>query len=175
MELVQMDQSSLESVRKASDTILAKTNQVNILINNAAIMAIPERQLTDDGYELQFATYHLSHFLFFNLLKPALLAASSPSFQSWVVMVSAAAHRVHGINASDNYNFQNGGYTNVYMANKIERRHGARGLHATSFHPGIIATGIALFLPAEQLQAMQQDPVVLKVLKTPEQGAATTL
>ncbi|KAI9930420.1 hypothetical protein ASPWEDRAFT_171048 [Aspergillus wentii DTO 134E9] len=186
MELVHMDQSSLESVRNAAKTILAKTNRVNILINNAGIMAVPDLQLTNDGYESQFATNHLSHFLLFNLLGPALLAATNPEFQSRVVIVSSSGHRVHGINSSENYQFQKGGYhpwvaygqsktANIYTANEIERRYGSRGLHATSLHPGIIATGLGKYLPPAHIEAMLQDEALLKVLKSPEQGAATTV
>jgi len=102
-------------------------------------------------------------------------------------MVSASAHRTHGINPSDNYyNFQKGGYdpwvayaqsktANVYMANEIERRYGSHGLHATSLHPGIIATGLGKYLPTDQIEAMLQDQTLLRILKSPEQGAATTL
>ncbi|KAJ6160703.1 hypothetical protein N7470_004099 [Penicillium chermesinum] len=111
MELVQMDLESLDSVRAAAKTILAKTDQITILVNNAGVMAIQERELTIDGYEKQFATNHLAHFLFFHLLKPALLAGSSPEFNSRVVVVSAAVHRVQPLNASDNYNYEKGGYS----------------------------------------------------------------
>jgi len=99
MELVQMDQASLTSVRAAAATILEKTSRINILIANAGIMAVQNLQLTDSGHELQFATNHLSHFLFFELLKPALLAASSPDFHSRVIVVSSSGHRRHGLNA----------------------------------------------------------------------------
>ncbi|PYH94907.1 putative short-chain dehydrogenase/reductase [Aspergillus ellipticus CBS 707.79] len=186
MTLTQMDQTSMESVRQAAKAILAKTDQISLLINNAGIMAVPDLQLTDAGYELQFATNHLSHFLFFNLLKPALLAASTPEFQSRVVVVSSSAHRARGINDSDNYQFQKGGYdartaymqskaANVYMANEIERRYGSRGLHATSLHPGVIATGLGRYLTPEQIQGMMQNEALMKILKSPEQGAATTV
>ncbi|GKZ25365.1 hypothetical protein AbraIFM66951_008142 [Aspergillus brasiliensis] len=187
MELVQMDQASLSSVRQAAELILTKTNnKVNILIGNAGIMAVPDLQLTEDGYEVQFATNHLAHFLLFNLLKPALLAGSSPSFQSRVVLVSSSGHRVHGINEADNYHFQKGGYeplvaygqsktANIYTANEIERRYGGQGLHALSLHPGIIATGLGRFLSEEQIQALLSDETVARVAKSTEQGAATTL
>ncbi|RAK97527.1 short-chain dehydrogenase/reductase [Aspergillus ibericus CBS 121593] len=186
MELVQMDQSSLASVRQAAAAILAKTKQVNLLIGNAGVMALPDLQLTEDGYEVQFTTNHLAHFLLFQLLKPALLAGSSPAFQSRVVMVASSGHRVHGINESDNYHFQKGGYNahvaygqsktaNIYMANEIERRYGSRGLHATSLHPGVIATSLGRHMTEEQIQGLLHDETVKKVLKSPAQGAATTM
>ncbi|KAJ5594982.1 uncharacterized protein N7459_001190 [Penicillium hispanicum] len=186
MELVQMDQSSLASVRTAANAILAKTDQITILVNNAGVMAIQERKLTELGHEMQFSTNHLSHFLFFNLLKPALLAGSSADFASRVVVVSAAAHRVGVLNDADNYHYQKGGYNpwgayaqskiaSNYMANEIERRYGSRGLHANSLHPGLIATGLLQHLPSEEVGGMMQNEMMLKLQKSPEQGAATTL
>ncbi|OJJ45162.1 hypothetical protein ASPZODRAFT_134570 [Penicilliopsis zonata CBS 506.65] len=186
MHLVEMDQSSLKSVRNAAKSILAKTNTVNILIGNAGVMAVPTLELTEDGYESQFATNHLAHFLFFHLLKDALLAGSTPAFQSRVVMLSASGHRVCGLNPSENYHFTQGGYipwvayaqsktANIYMANEIDRRYGPQGIHATSVHPGIVATQIARHLPAELVAAMIQDATLVRASQTPEQGAATTV
>ncbi|KAJ5785246.1 uncharacterized protein N7503_010458 [Penicillium pulvis] len=186
MELVHMDQASLDSVRAAAAAILSKTDQITILVTNAAIMAVQDRQLTENNYELQFATNHLSHFLFFNLLKPSLLAGSSAGFQSRVVVVSAAAHRVVTLNDSENYHFQKGGYSpwaaygqsklaNTYMANEIERRYGSSGLHATSLHPGLIATGLSQHLSEQEIGAMLQNKFMLKMQKSVEQGAATTV
>ncbi|KAH6897445.1 hypothetical protein B0T10DRAFT_535950 [Thelonectria olida] len=184
MELVEMDQSSLQSVRAAAKSILAKTDKVNLLINNAGVMAVPSLELTQDGFESHWVTNHLSHFLFFELLKSALLKATSPEFQSRVVMLSAAAHRISRIGASDDYAFQKSEYepwvayarsktANIYMANEIERRYGSLGLHATSLHPGIIGTGIARFIPEEVVTKMTQELGL--TFKSLEQGAATTL
>jgi len=78
MALVYMDNSSLESVRGAAETLLAKAgDKIHILINNAGIMSVPDRRLSRDGHELQFATNHLAHFLLFQLLKPAVPAAEA--------------------------------------------------------------------------------------------------
>ena len=187
MELVEMEQTSLESVRSAAATILAKTSQVNILINNAGIMGVPDRQLTKDGYELQFGVNHLSHFLLFQLLKPALLAASTPEFQSRVVNVASSSHlATRGLNTSDNYHFQNGDYhgraayaqsklANVYMASEIERRYGSRGLHAMSLNPGLIATGLGRYMSKEQIDGLVGNQFLAKIWKSHEQGAATTV
>lgn len=186
MELVQMDNASLTSVRLAAMNILEKTSKINILIANAGVMAVQNLQLTDRGHEMQFATNHLSHFLFFQLLKHALLAASSADFQSRVVMVASAGHRPHGLNPSDNYHFQKGDYNpgsayvqsklaNIYMANEIERRYGSLGLHALSVHPGVVATGLGQHMPAEEIQGMMQNQEVLRNLKSIPQGASTTV
>ncbi|KPM38319.1 hypothetical protein AK830_g8246 [Neonectria ditissima] len=186
MFLVKMDQSSLDSVRSAAKEILSKTDKINILINNAGVMAVQNLEFTQDGHELQFGTNHLSHFLFFELLKPALLAAATSESSSRVVNVSSSGHMISGLNASDNYNFQHGGYSpwtaygqsktaNIYMANEIERRYGSRGIHATSLHPGGIMTPLARHLPEGVADAMAADPSMGKKMKSPEQGAATTV
>ncbi|OGM46537.1 short-chain dehydrogenase/reductase [Aspergillus bombycis] len=175
MELVQMDQSSLESVLNATKTVLSKTDKVVLLINNAGILAVPELRLSTDGYELQFATNYLSHFLLFNLLKPAMLAATTPEFQSRVVNVSSDSHRHQGLNASDNYSFQKGEFAVTYMANELDRRYGFRGLHANSVHPGIIATGLGAYLSTEQVDQLLQNTKFNSLWKSLEQGAATTV
>ena len=188
MELFRMDQASLASVRAAARQILMQTDKINILVENAGIMAIQALELTEDGYELQFATNHLSHFLFFQLLRPALLAAVTPELSSRVVILSSSGHQTGGINDSDSYNFENGGYdpfaaytqskvANIYMANELERRYGSQGLHATSVHPGNIMTGLSRHIPESEIRAIlsSQDTNMTKSLKSPEQGAATTV
>lgn len=187
VELVQLDNASFDSVRAAASTILSKSNdQVNILVNNAGIMAIPDLQFTKDKHELQFGTNHLSHFLLFQLLKPALLASSTPGFHSRVVNVSSNAHSQGGINESDNYNYEKGGYhpwgayaqsktANIYMANEIDRRYGSKGLHATSVHPGIIGTGLTVHVPPEAFAEFVKNPDIANSIKSVEQGAATTV
>ncbi|KAL5603989.1 hypothetical protein FOVSG1_006739 [Fusarium oxysporum f. sp. vasinfectum] len=170
IELVEMDNTSLSSVRAAAKTILQKSdNRVNILVNNAGIMALPKLEYTKDGFEMQFGVNHLAHFLLFELLKPALLASASPGFSSRVVNLSSSAHHVASISESGNYNFEKTEYNqwvaygqsrtaNIYMANEIERRYGSRGLHANIV-----------------LAAMQTNPHIPKMMKSPEQGAATTV
>ncbi|KAH8803532.1 short-chain dehydrogenase/reductase-like protein [Xylogone sp. PMI_703] len=186
VEIIHMDLTSFASVRAAAQTILEKSNnQVNILINNAGVMAVPERQLTKDGHEMQFGINHLAHFLLFQLLKPALLASSTPQFHSRVVNLSSSGHRVHGINDSDNYDFQKGDYdpwvaygqsktANIYMANEIERRYGPKGLHATAVHPGAINTPLLKYMDPEVLQKAVETLGAGKI-KSIEQGAATTV
>ncbi|KAH8703166.1 short-chain dehydrogenase/reductase-like protein [Talaromyces proteolyticus] len=187
VSLVKMDNTSFASIRAAAANILALSNEkVNILINNAGIMGIEELKLTEDGYEMHFATNHLSHFLLFQLLKNALLLSSSPEFHSRVVAISSSAHRVWNLNESDNYNFQNGGYNhgvayansklaNIYMANEIDRRYGQQGLHATSLHPGGVNTNISRHLGSEFVAQIMSDEKLVQMLKTPEQGAATSV
>ncbi|KAJ6072831.1 hypothetical protein N7467_010916 [Penicillium canescens] len=107
------------------------------------------------------------------MLKPALLAATSPEFQSRVVNVASARHQLCGINSSGNYHFQKGGYeacdaysqsktANIYMANEIKRRFESRGIHALS-------------LILEQIDQLLQNEEMMKIMKSLEQGAATTV
>ncbi|KAJ2982107.1 hypothetical protein NUW58_g6514 [Xylaria curta] len=183
VEVIQMDLGSFASVRAAAAEFLRKSdNKLNILINNAGIMACPEGK-TEDGIELQFGTNHLGHFLLFNLLKDALLASATPSFNSRVLSVASGAHRRGKINFDD-LNFDHTEYTplgaydqsklaNVLFANELDRRYGPQNLRALSLHPGGILTPLARYLPS--LDNVKGDPKLYNTLKSPAQGAATTV
>ena len=152
-ELFELDQTSLDSVRKcAAEITNAANGKLNILICNAGVWLVPEGR-TKDGFETHWGVNHLSHFLLFQQLAPSLLAASTSVFRSRVVVVSSMEHREAKNINWDNLNFDKGNYdrsasytlsklANIYMANEIERRYGSRGLHALSVHPGGAATGI---------------------------------
>lgn len=103
MDIVEMDQADLSSVRRAASVIFAKNSRVHLLVNNAGIMAIPDLRFTSDGHELQFGTNHLAHFLLFKLLQPALLAAASEALPSRVVILSSSVHNIQGLNGGDDY------------------------------------------------------------------------
>lgn len=185
--LVKMDNSSLASIRKAASEILsASKNQVNVLINNAGVMGLPSLELTEDGFETHFATNYLGHFLLFQLLKPAMLASANSSFPSRIVNLSSSAHRPATLSSSDNYNFEKDAYNSmtaygnsklamVYMANEVDRRYGAKGLHANSVHPGGIATNISRHVGEAFVKQITSDESIRKILKSAEQGAATTV
>ncbi|KFA67920.1 hypothetical protein S40285_05948 [Stachybotrys chlorohalonatus IBT 40285] len=186
MEFVPMDLSSFESTRRAAGAILARTDKINILVANAGVLGGGERKVSADGHELQFAANHLSHFLLFQLLKPALLAATTPDLQSRVVVVSSEAHRYAPLNETGNYSFEKGCYNqwlaygqsklaNIYMASEIERRYSAEGLHANSVHPGVVVTDLGRNLSQEQAQAIIGNKDMAPYWKNTEQGAATTL
>ncbi|KAF1970284.1 NAD(P)-binding protein [Bimuria novae-zelandiae CBS 107.79] len=182
LDLELLDLNSLASVRTFAKSFLEKTNnQLNILINNAGIMEIPEEK-TEDGFEKQFGTNHLAHFLLFQLLEPALMSSSTPEFQSRVVSVSSLGHRYYDIDL-DNVMLEGGAYDpsrayahsklgNIYLANEIERRYGSRGLHANSLHPGGIWTGLQAHLDTSQWEG---NPDVNAYMKSEAQGAATTV
>lgn len=185
VELVKMDLNSLESVRDAAKEVLSKTKTLNILINNAGIMAVPNVVKTLDGFETQFGTNHLAHFLLFELLKPTLLASSTQEMNSRVVCLSSSGHRAGPV-LIGNYNFENGGYSpwaaygssktaNIYMANEIERRYGNKGLHGLSVMPGGIMTGLQEHVSDAVKAGWDEDPAIRKFWKSPAQGAATSV
>ena len=146
-------------------------------------MATPQGK-TADGFEIQFGTNHLAHFLLFESLKVTLLASSTPSFNSRVIALASSGHRAGGVQF-DNYNFEQGGYSpwvaygnsktaTIYMCNEIERRYGARGLHALSVNPGGIMTGLQTHVPDLEKKRWTEDPNIVAFMKNVGQGAATT-
>ncbi|KAH7215672.1 hypothetical protein DER44DRAFT_764743 [Fusarium oxysporum] len=177
---VELRLDSSKSVRAAAEDFLAKVDMLNILILNAGVMATPEGR-TEDGFETQFGTNHLGHFLLFQLLKPALLAAITPSFQSRVISVASKAHRFGGIRWDD-FNFEKEAYNpwlayaqsktaNIYFAAELERRYADQGLHGLSVHPGYILTNLGKYV---DLSTIDLDGPIKNALRNKAQGAATT-
>ncbi|KAE8443904.1 hypothetical protein EG329_001214 [Mollisiaceae sp. DMI_Dod_QoI] len=183
VHLLELDLESLASVRACAKEFLSQSSQLNIFIANAGVMATPEGR-TKDGFETQFGTNHLSHFLLFNLLKDALLASSTPELNSRAIFLTSVGHRMgepdlENLNLEGKYNpwaaYGSSKTANLWSANEIERRYGSKGLHAWAVHPGGINSGLAQHIPEEEVAFMLQNPVVVKLMKTPEQGAATTV
>ena len=181
--LLKLDLNSLASVRACAEEFKTKSKTLNILIENAGVMACPEDR-TEDGFEVQFGSNHLAHFLLFYLLKPVMLASSSPDFNSRVAIVSSAAHRMSSINFS-NINLE-GEYdpwkaygqsktASIWTANEIDRRYASQGLHAFSLHPGGIQTDLLRHVPGDQKNAWDGDEKLARYWKSPEQGAATSV
>ncbi|KAE8378306.1 hypothetical protein BDV26DRAFT_292403 [Aspergillus bertholletiae] len=183
--LIEMRLDSSASVRKAAEEFLSQNKQLNVLINNAAVMDTPEGK-TEDGFETQFGTNHLGHFLLFQLLRPALLASTSPDFPSRVVAVSSMGHRYGQVRMGD-YNFtEPGSYhpgqaygqsktANIWFANELERRYGSSGVHATSLHPGGIWTGLQKHWDPKIIEAYEAIDAVHAYMMDAEQGAATSV
>jgi NAD(P)-dependent dehydrogenase (short-subunit alcohol dehydrogenase family) len=100
-----VDLSSQKSAREAAKTFLADSDvpQLDILVNSAGIMNIPERKLTEEGIELHFATNHIGHFLFTNGIMPKILKAaeSNPKGSTRIVNVSSGATEAGGIRWAD--------------------------------------------------------------------------
>ena len=187
VELVEMDNGSLDSVRAAGKVIMQKCGgKLNILICNAGIMLTPYSH-TKDGFESQFGTNHVAHFLLFQLLKDALLAGATADASSRVVMVSSMGHKWgDGVDFEDpNYKkvdaaafvparaYGQSKTANIYMANQIDRLYGAQGIHAYSLHPGGVHTGLQVHVPKEQIDSWQENPMFKNYMSNAEQGAAT--
>jgi NAD(P)-dependent dehydrogenase (short-subunit alcohol dehydrogenase family) len=184
MHVIGMTLDSFTSVRAAATEFLKQSNKLNILVLNAGVMATPLGR-TVEGFETQFGTNHLGHFLLFQLLKQTLLASSTPDFNSRVVSVASAAHRFGPIRFHD-YNFEEqdsyqpyiaygqSKTANIYLANYIDRHYGPKGLHATSLHPGGIRTALQRHRSADEMKQWDQ-PSIQDYFKSPEQGAATSV
>ncbi|KAH6985225.1 hypothetical protein EDB80DRAFT_756735 [Ilyonectria destructans] len=168
LQLIQLELDSLDSVRSSANDFLSKSSKLNILINNAGIMATPEGR-TKDGSERQFGTNHLGHFLLFQLLKPVLLSSSTPS-----------EVRFHDLNFDESGSYDpwvsygQSKTANIYFANELERRYGAKGLHGISLHPGSIATNLSQYLDPEVLKKATEDETSRRYFKSPSQGASTS-
>lgn len=150
-ELALLDLSDLESVRQAAESELATEQPLDILINNAGVMAPPKRLLTKDGFELQFGTNVLGHFLLTALLYPSLQQATSPR----VVTVASIAHKRGQIQFEDlqfekDYDpmvsYAQSKLANLILALELERRFRKSESNITSVacHPGVASTNLFL-------------------------------
>jgi NAD(P)-dependent dehydrogenase (short-subunit alcohol dehydrogenase family) len=93
VDIAQLDLASLDSVRAAAQAFLASGRHLDLLINNAGVMALPERRTSRDGFELQLGTNHFGHFALTGLLLPSLLKPTAQPALARIVTVSSIAHR----------------------------------------------------------------------------------
>ena len=182
-----LDLADLASVKSFADGFLSAASGdpaagLDILINNAAIMASPGQRV-GPGWESQFATNHLGHFALTNLLWPALAAGQGAR----VVSLSSTGHKLSPIRFDD-INFDTGydkwkAYGQAKTANSLFAVHldflgRDSGVRAFAVHPGGIMTELQRHLPREEMVAagwMDQDGNVDARFKTPAQGAATSV
>ncbi|KAK7065065.1 short-chain dehydrogenase/reductase family protein [Favolaschia claudopus] len=188
-----IDLASLASVRQAADEVNRLTEPLHVLVHNAAI-AFVDFKLSEDGFELHYATNHIGPFLLTKLLVPKLLASASPDYTPRVVFVSSAAHALPGghdvgfaaLTNPDPTNYsRSGGYrqtksANVLMGFELSKRSKGK-INAFSLHPGLIYTkgfdkdyALVHFQNAGILDEHGQ-PVTSHAWKTIPQGAATTV
>jgi NAD(P)-dependent dehydrogenase (short-subunit alcohol dehydrogenase family) len=184
LQLVELDLASLGSVRAAADALVKKGEKFDLIVANAGVMATP-KGITADGFETQFGTNHLGHFVFVNriasLFKPG----------SRLVTLSSAGHRYGDVDLDDP-NFERTEYTpfgaygrsktaNVLFAVEFDRRHRSHGIRATAVHPGGIQTELSRHMTPEAIQALMdnikksQKPGTAFEFKSIRQGAATTV
>lgn len=142
VELLELDLAALRSVDKAADDIRSRTATLDLLVDNAGVMATP-KLTTADGFEMQLGTNHLGHFALTGRLLPLLLAGSAPR----VVVVSSGAHRMGAMHFEDLQSERSysrwGAYgqsklANLLFARELGRRYPA--LLVAAAHPGYAAT-----------------------------------
>jgi NAD(P)-dependent dehydrogenase (short-subunit alcohol dehydrogenase family) len=185
-ELVELDLANLKSVRACADQLLAKGEPFDVLIANAGVMATPFGH-TVDGFETQFGTNHLGHFVLVNRI------ASLIRDGGRLINLSSAGHRYSNVDLDDP-NFERTPYepfiaygrsktANILFALAFDRRHRDRGVRAAAVHPGGIRTELGRYAEPgriekvveeinRQLAAQGKGPFQWKSIP---QGAATSV
>jgi len=178
-----LDLASLASVRACADKLLAEGKPLDVLIANAGVMACPQSK-TADGFETQFGTNHLGHFVFVNRLVPLLLAGAP----SRIVVLSSSGHRFSDVDLDDP-NFERTEYdpwiaygrsktANALFAVALDRKLRDRGVRAAALHPGGIQTELGRHMTPETYQKLMdrvsQQRQGYKFKSVP-QGAATSV
>src|SRR3984957_17438005 len=186
LALVALDLADLKSVRACADELLAKREPFDVVIANAGVMATPFGH-TADGFETQFGTNHLGHFVFVNRI------ASLIRDGGRLVNVASSGHRYADVDLDDP-NFERTPYdpmiaygrsktANILFAVEFDRRHHARGVRAAAVHPGGIKTELDRHMaPVELEKLVAQINAQLATageppfqFKTIAQGAATSV
>ncbi|XP_038694669.1 short-chain dehydrogenase TIC 32, chloroplastic-like [Tripterygium wilfordii] len=185
IDVMELDLSSTESVRKFASGYNSTGLPLNLLINNAGVMATPYT-LSQDGIELQFATNHLGHFLLTNLLLETMKnTAYQSNREGRIINVSSEAHRLtysegirfDKINDQSSYNtlyaYGQSKLSNILHANELTRRLKEDGMEITanSLHPGSINTNLLRY--HSYINGIA-NMIGRFVLKNVQQGAATT-
>jgi NAD(P)-dependent dehydrogenase (short-subunit alcohol dehydrogenase family) len=156
-ELVELDLASLKSVRACADTLLARGDSFDVLIANAGVMATPFGH-TADGFETQFGTNHLGHFVLVNRIARLLRKGGR------LVNLSSSGHRFSNVDLEDP-NFERTPYepfvaygrsktANILFAVAFDKRHRDRGVRAAAVHPGGIRTELGRHIDAGRIQQM---------------------
>lgn len=185
IEVVECDLASLASVRACADALKARGDRFDVVIANAGVMNCPEGK-TADGFETQFGTNHLGHFVLVNRLLPQVADGGR------VVILSSSAHRAGNVDLDDP-GFAKTAYdpftaygrsktANILFAVELDRRR-PRGIRATALHPGGIMTELMRHTTPETFQRMVDSssqsadgtPSEPVKVKTVPQGAATSV
>ena len=177
-----VDLADLDSVRACASDLGARAPEIHLLINNAGIMACPMLR-TAQGFEMQFGTNHVGHFLLTCLLVPSLKAGAP----SRVVNLSSAGHRFSQMNFDDpNYEQRDYDKWQAYGQSKtcnalfsvgLEQRLGGAGVHGIAVHPGVIMTELSRHMDQTDFDLLLNSRPSGEDLKfkTIPQGAATSV
>ncbi|MCW2818439.1 MAG: family NAD(P)-dependent oxidoreductase, partial [Marmoricola sp.] len=182
-EVEELDLGDQASIAAFATRFLATHDSLDLLVNNAGIMACPETRV-GPGWEAQLGTNHLGHFALTARLWPALVAAGSAR----VVALSSAGHHRGGIRWEDpmwtsDYDkwsaYGQAKTANALFAVHLDRLGAEHGVRAFSVHPGGILTPLQRHLPREEMVALgwidEQGNEIGEGFKDTEQGAATTV
>lgn len=175
-----LDLADLDSVRTGAADILARFPRINLLINNAGVMACPLDR-TAQGFEMQFGTNHLGHFLLTALLAPALLAGAPTR----VINLSSAGHRFGAVNLEDP-NYQQREYNkwqaygeaktaNALFSVGLDARGRSKGVRSLAVHPGVIVTELSRHMQQEDYELLTAGGTREMTYKSVGQGAATSV
>jgi NAD(P)-dependent dehydrogenase (short-subunit alcohol dehydrogenase family) len=156
-EVVELDLASLKSVRTAADKLVADGRLFDVIIANAGVMATPFGK-TADGFETQFGTNHLGHFVFVNRIAKLIKDGGR------LVTLSSSGHRFSNVDLNDP-NFETTPYepfvaygrsktANILFAVAFDQRHRERGVHAAAVHPGGIQTELARHMDQAHMEQM---------------------
>ena len=181
VETIVGDLGSLDSVRECAAEANERFEKIDILINNAGVMACPLGQ-TSDGFEQQFGTNHLGHFVLTKGLMPLVEKGTNKR----IVNLSSRGHHIAPVNMEDP-NFENRDYdpwlsyghaktANILFSVGLEQRFADKGVHAYAVHPGGIQTNLGRHLSEEEAQALSERVIASDPdfkWKTIPQGAAT--
>ena len=187
LEFMQLDLNDLDSVKNFSLKFKAKYDRLDILINNAGIMALPNREVTAQNFEKQFGVNHMGHFLLTTLLMDLL----KKSTEGRIVNVSSLAHGFGNFNFEDIQRKKNysawGAYgqsklANVYFARHMDtlfKQQGVNNVKVVSLHPGAVRTELGRNMFSnpiiERAVFFITGPFYYLLTKSSLQGAQTSL
>jgi len=185
-ELAELDLASLTSVRSCADQLLAKGEPFDLIIANAGVMATPFGKTTD-GFETQFGTNHLGHFVLVNRIAGLIRTGGR------LINLSSSGHRFSNVDLEDP-NFEHTPYepflaygrsksANILFAVAFDKRHRNHGVRAAAVHPGAIHTELGRYADTGRIEAMieQMNQQLAAEGKPPfqwktiPQGAATSV
>jgi NAD(P)-dependent dehydrogenase (short-subunit alcohol dehydrogenase family) len=159
-ELIELDLASLKSARACADQLLAKGASFDVIIANAGVMATPFGHTTD-GFETQFGTNHLGHFVLVNRI------ASLIRHGGRLINLSSAGHRYSNVDLNDP-NFEHTPYepfvaygrsktANILFAVAFDKRHWDRGVRAAAVHPGGIRTELGRYAEPGRIEKVVEE------------------